>query len=381
MRVIVLGYVVRCPLAGMAWHYLNYVLGLRALGHDVYFMEDSDDFASCYDPTRHVTDTDPTSGLDWTQRAFDDLGLPDRWAYHDMHTATWHGPAGERARALCAAADVLINVSGANPLRPWHEGIPTRIFIDTDPVFEQIRQLTEPGRRERTAAHTAHFTFGESLAHGRSEAPDDGWTWRPTRQPVALEAWPPRPGRRGAAVTSVMQWDSYPAREHGGRRFGLKSDAFQPFLDLPACTPETLELALGSESAPRSLLEARGWRLRDPLAVTRTLASYAAYIDASKAEFSVAKHGYVVGRTGWFSERSALYLASARPVLAQETGYSDWIETGEGLLAFTTPDEALAGLAAIDADYARHCRRAREVAEAHFDARDVLARLLEAAHA
>ena len=147
LRIVVLGYIVRGPLGGLAWHHLQYVLGLAQLGHDVYFLEDSDDYPSCYDPSRHVFDTDPTYGLRFASSTFERLGLTERWAYHDAHTSQWFGPCGERITDVCRDAVLALNVSGLNPLRPWLLQVPKRIFIDTDPVFTQIRHLQDPGAR------------------------------------------------------------------------------------------------------------------------------------------------------------------------------------------------------------------------------------------
>jgi hypothetical protein len=198
-------------------------------------------------------------------------------------------------------------------------------------------------------------------------------------QPVVLEAWPVTPGPAGGPFTTVMQWESYPAKEYAGRRYGMKADSFGPYLGLPARAGGAFELAVGSPSAPRELLRARGWRLRDPQEVTRDPWAYQAYLRGSKAEFGVAKHGYVISRCGWFSERSAAYLASGRPVLAQDTRFTDWLPAGEGVLPFSAPEEALAGAEEIDRRYALHSRRAREVAAEYFDSGKVLAHLLDRA--
>src|SRR3954452_21086540 len=176
-----------------------------------------------------------------------------------------------------------------------------------------------------------------------------------------------------------MQWESYPPREHGGLRYGMKADAFTEYVELPERTAGPFVLALGGEYAPRRELERAGWTLADPLAVTRDPFTYQRFIAASAAEFSVAKHGYVAGRTGWFSERSAAYLASGRPVLVEETGFSDWLPTGTGAVAFSTLEEAAAGALDIRARYAEHARAAREIAAAYFDHRRVLSELLEIA--
>jgi hypothetical protein len=168
-------------------------------------------------------------------------------------------------------------------------------------------------------------------------------------------------------------------REFGGRRYGMKSDSFEPFLELPARVGPVLELAVGSASAPRELLRSKGWSVCDPREPTRDPWTYRSYIEASKAEFSVAKHGYVVTRSGWFSDRSAAYLASGRPVLLQETGFSDWLESGLGVLSFRTLEEAAKGIEEIQRRYELNSRAAREIAESYFDSRKVLSSLVEAA--
>jgi hypothetical protein len=379
LRIVVLGYIVRCPLGGMAWHYLQYAMGLMDLGHDVYFLEDSDDYPSCYDPDRHVTDSDATYGLEFSKRVFDRTNLGDRWAYYDGHASRWYGLQERRVLDVCRTADVVLNISGANPLRSWLEKVPVRIFIDTDPVFEQIRQLTVPERRERALGHTAFFSFGENIEHPDSEIPDDGLPWRPTRQPVVLDTWPVTPVPRDAPFTTVMQWESYPAREYRRARYGLKAASFEPYMDLPSRTGAVLELALGTPTAPRALLRSRGWRLRDPLEVTRDPWTYQRYLQQSVGEFTVAKHGYVTARSGWFSERSAVYLASGRPVVIQETGFSDWMQTGSGVIPFDSPNEARDGIEDVLGRRAFHCRAARELAEEYFDSRKVLGRLLDSA--
>jgi hypothetical protein len=353
------------------------VLGLRALGHDVYFSEDSDDYPSCYDPVRGVVDCDPTYGLSFCDRVLRRLDLADRWCYFDAHRGRWHGPMGERAPSVIRSADAILNLSGINPLRSWGEKVPLRVLVDTDPLFTQVRHLVQPELRERAAHHTAFFTFGESIPGGRSLVPDDGFPWQATRQPVAVDHWPVTPGRPAGAFTSVMQWDSYPAVEFEDQRYGMKSQSFEAFADLPQRVSAKLELALGSASAPRTRLAAQGWLLVDPLQVSRDPWTYQAYLQQSKAEFGIAKQGYVASRCGWFSERSAGYLASGRPCLVQDTGLSQHLPTGEGLLVFKTLEEAIAGIADIEGRYALHCRAARAIIEELFDARKVLSQLLD----
>lgn len=202
-----LGYVVRGPLGGLAWHHLQYALGLDALGHDVYFIEDSEDYAACYDPARDALGADPSFGLRFAADAFGRLGLGGRWAYHDAHTSRWLGPAAGRALEVCSTADLLLNLSGVNPLRPWLEAVPRRAFVDTDPAFTQVRHLTDPSARSLALRHNSFFTFAENYGREDCLVPDDGLPWLPTRQPVVLDAWPATAGDASAKWTTVMQWD------------------------------------------------------------------------------------------------------------------------------------------------------------------------------
>lgn len=177
-----------------------------------------------------------------------------------------------------------------------------------------------------------------------------------------------------------MQWDSYAPCEYTGKSFEMKSISFRPYLDIPQRTSAKLELALGGESAPRDDLRQRGWLIEDPAVAAGNPWLYQDYLSNSYAEFSIAKHGYVISNSGWFSERSAAYLASGRPVVTQDTGFSKWLPTGLGILQFTNPDEALAAIDEVRSRYSAHCRAARDIAEEYFDGRTVLARLLKILH-
>lgn len=377
LRIIVLGYLVRGPLGGMAWHHLQYLLGLKRLGHDVYFVEDSDDYPSCYDPSRGVTDTDPEYGLRFAADTLARLGLAEIWAYYDAHSQRWLGPCAGRTSRLFQSTDLVLNVSGVNPLRPWFQNVPIRVLIDTDPLFTQLRHLTEPAALEQATRHSHFCSFGENIARGTSRVPTDGLPWQATRQPVVLDAWPITVGRPQAPFTTVMQWDSYSTRNYDGQRYGMKAASFGPYEDLPRRTSEMLEIALGSSRAPRSRLAAAGWTIRNPLTIANDPWAYQRYIQESKAEFSVAKEGYVASHCGWFSERSTAYLASGRPVVVQDTGFSAWLPTGLGVLAFETPGAAQEAIREVSGDYDRHCKAARAIAEEFFDSRRVLSHLLE----
>ncbi len=314
-----------------------------------------------------------------TWRKHGSTGLGDCWAFHDAHTGRWLGPQAGRALELCRTADLCLNVSGMNPIRPWLQDIPVRALIDTDPAFTQIRHLTDDDARGLALQHNAFFTFAGNLPAGRSSVPDDGLPWQATRQPVVLDAWPVRPTPPDARFTSVLLWESYDALEYLGRKYGLKAHSFGPYVTLPQRAGRIFELAMGSPTSPGEHFETLGWYVIDPLEPTRDPWTYQAYIQNSKAEFGIAKQAYVATRSGWFSERTAGYLASGRPAIVQNTGFTDWLPTGEGVLPFDSPEDVLDAIESVNANYDRHCRAARELVHEYFDAGKVLTTLVEAA--
>ncbi|MGY1737097.1 hypothetical protein [Geodermatophilus sp. SYSU D00684] len=371
------GLLAQYPLGGLAWDYLQYPVGFHRLGHDVYYVEDTGQWPfnpgeggvskGCDDNVRH---------LSTLMRRF---GLEDRWAYCFPWRDQWFGMPDDRRADVLATADVVVNVSGV-----WRDPVSLReqtdarlVFIDSDPVFTQVKLARgQADFRRAVDAHDVHFSFGE--AHS-DRVPTTGHTWLPTRQPVLLDEWrPDRP--HGDRFTTVMNWTSYNPVEFEGVRYGQKDVEFRRFLDLPsAVDPIRIEIAMSpgrNAQAPLGLLRRRGWTIVDPAETCPDLDSYRRYVVASRGEWSVAKHGYVTGAPGWFSCRSACYLAAGRPVVVQDTGFGSVIPTGEGVLAFTTPEEAADGLRALDGDLPRHARAAREIAAEYFDAVRVLDALL-----
>ncbi len=379
MRIVVMGYIIRGPLGGMCWHYLQYLLGFRQLGHEVLFLEDSDNYPSCYDPVIDDTTNDPSYGILFITNLFKKFDLQHNWAYYDEHSNQWFGLTAKNVESFCKSADLVLNISNVSPLRDWWIHIPQRILLDTDPAFTQVRNLEEPGYRNRTEAHTHFFSFGENFGKKDCLIPDDGFNWKPTRQPVVMNAWSIALPKLDGKWTNVMQWDSYKERNFKGICFGMKSASFKDFFNLPGMVDESFELAVGSRTAPLKELEKAGWKLTNPLAITETTESYQRYIAESKGEFSVAKHGYVVSRSGWFSERSAGYLASGRPVITQNTGFDTIIETGKGLFSFNSVPEIKSAIKEINVNYPEHCRYARELAEEYFNSDKVLSKLLNMA--
>jgi hypothetical protein len=365
-------------MGGMTWHHLQYVLGLHQMGHDVFFLEDSGDTEyCCYDPARNVTDKDPSYGLQYAKQVFDKAGLENKWGYYDHHQNKWHGPLSETVFEIIKDADLLLNLSCSNALRPWLQDVPVKVLVDTDPVFTQIRNLTDTERFCFSKQHTSFFTFGENFGNESCLIPDDGFKWQPTRQPVVLNAWPFSYGNKEAAFTTIMKWESYPGKNYNGHYYGMKAESFDMVLDIPKKTTSVMEMAVSDSNVPKQKLMDNGWHLSYPKKISGDHWKYQEYIQQSKAEFSIAKHGYVEARTGWFSERSCGYLSSGRPVILQDTGFSQWLRTGFGVFSFTNADEALAAIDDVNSNYTLHCQYAREIAESFFSHTKVLTDLIE----
>ena len=372
MKIICAGNLIRYPLGGFSWHHLQYLVGFARLGHEVTYVEDYGWADSCYDPARGDMTSDPGYGIAYLATLLRPHGLDNSWCYLAEDGAS-HGMSRRQLAELCRECDVFFNLSNINWI-PEFELCGRRALVDTDPVFTQIGGH---GMSESFSQYHALFTYGENVGRPGCPAPTGGARWQPTRQPVTLDLWPASAGVPSAPFTTVMNWSAYGEREYEGRVYGQKDREFTPFFSLPNQSGQLMEIALNAPLATRKRLAAGGWRLADPGEVTRDLWTYQDYLRASRAEFSVAKHAYVSARCGWFSDRSAGYLAMGRPVIVQDTGFSDFLPCGAGLLAFRSPAEALEAINRLNDKFDMHCRAARAVVEEYFDARRVLTRLLE----
>jgi hypothetical protein len=383
MRVIVTGLVATYPVGGVAWDYLQYILGFQALGCEVTYLEDTGQWL--YDPAAGTFVADAAPGTRFLAEALGSLdpGLSGCWAVR-APDGRYHGLDEAAVAGRCATADLFLNLSGACWLREAYRGARVKAYVDTDPGYSQAKiAAVDAGTGDDSMRfsvdlirrHDVFFTLAEHLGAPDCLIPSCGLVWHPTRQPIALEHWPVRSTPDGP-FTTVMSWKIEPTPPTvGGRVYGGKDVEFERFMDLPSRTPERLEVAI-SGAAPRARIAAAGWHLADATRVSATMAVYRDYLLGSRGELSIAKNAYVAMRSGWFSTRSAAYLACAKPVVVQDTGFSAHLPAGPGLHAFTTAEEAVAALAAIRADYARACRHAREVAEACFAADRVCARIL-----
>jgi hypothetical protein len=350
--------------AGATWAVLQYVMGLRELGHDVWLLEP---VAELKQATVHTFDA-----------VCAEFELESRAALLIGDAGATVGASARSVREACDSADALLDLSGVLDGHDLLERFARRAYIDLDPAFNQLWH--ESGIDRGFASHTHHFTVGLNIGRGCCASPTCGADWMPMLPPVVLSKWPAAPPRPSGALTSLANWRSYGSIEWRGVRYGQKAHSLRRLATLPSASTQRFVLALDidpAEEADRRALRAGGWELADPRRVAGSPGAYRRFIANSKAEIGVAKAGYVTARCGWFSDRSACYLASGRPVLAQDTGIEERLSVGEGLLTFGDTAEALTELDALESAYSRHAAAAREIAEAHLDARLVLGGVLE----
>jgi hypothetical protein len=368
MKIVFAGIIARYPFGGVAWCSLMYLLGLRALGHDVFYIEDTGECV--YDPVLDTRALDPSYGTTYIHRTLEPVGLGNQWAFVN-YDGSYHGRSADEVRRYCADADVFLNLSGGSWFwRDEYQRIPKSAFIDSDPAFTQLAiAKAEPWYVDFFQRFDHLFTFGANIGTPASPIPVGEFTWHKTWQPVTLDDWratsPP-----GDSFTSIMTWRTESFTDVGGN----KDQEFLRFIDLPSRTTQRFELAV---NGPQRFLREHGWLTLDGMEQSRTPAGYRKFIHGSKAEFGVAKHTYVATCSGWFSDRTECYLASGRPALVQDTGWTAHLPHGEGLLAFSSAEEALDGVERINSDYPRHAARAVEIAREYFDAARVLPPLLD----
>ena len=415
LRIIVTGLIAQHPgLGGVAWDYVQYPVGLSRLGHDVFYFEDSGQWPYRQDGGASGDDwvaPDCKANVEYLNETLEKFGLADKWAYRFATSGEWYGLSDQLRREVIDSADLIIDVSGTLEWPENYDRAGRLVYIDSDPVFTQLRVVADPAQlglsahdeeeerkfQRRVAAHDVHFTFGEAMS---DEVPSTPYEWQPTRQPILLAEWHPDRGDNGL-FTTVMSWTSYKPFNVQGRTYGQKDVEFRKFLGLPESISSEFAIAMNSTvhanwetltpedsapvkdsshvTTPAEILKQAGWQVVDARTACDGLDNYRSFIEGSRGEWSVAKHGYVVGRSGWFSCRSACYLAAGKPVVVEDTGFAKILPVGEGVLTFTNLDEAVSAINEVEGNYRRHAKAARALAEEFFDSRKVLTDLIERA--
>jgi hypothetical protein len=378
LRVAVAGGLARSPISagGCTWAFLHYALGFHSLGAEVLYVEHLEP-GDCIDAAWQPAPFAASANVSVFRATLARHALNGSLALRDG--SEWVGLSPTEVRDWVAAADLFVNLSGR-----WHQhdvmaGARRRVYVDLDPGFAQIWQAGY-GADMNLAGHDAHVTVGLNLGRSDCPVPTLGLTWHPLPPPVVLDEWTPLADRR-ACYTTVADWRGYAPIEWQGVWYKQKADEFLRVVDLPRRVAVPLEicLAIHPDEPALPLLQAGGWQLSDPRVEAADDRAYRDYVRHSRGELSVAKHGYVVGNTGWVSDRTACYLAAGCPAVVQDTGIGRDLPVGEGLLTFADADGAIAALDAVERDYPRHAAAARALAADHFAADRVLSRMLEVA--
>jgi hypothetical protein len=380
-KIVLLGMMCRHPVAGVIWQTLHYLEGFRRLGCDAYYVEAHGAHLSMF--ARGAEDDDAANAARFLATVMGRFDFAGKWALHAIYEGRVFGRSDAQLAELYRSADVIINLHGATVPRQELTATGRLIYIETDPVTPQIELYQgSKSTAEFLAAHAALFTFGENYGKPDCGVPvSDRFHFRPTRQPVVIDFW--RGDSAGPArgnFTTIGNWEqTWRDVEFRGEIYHWsKHHEFLKFIKAPSLTGASFELALARcDDGSRALLETEGWRVRDALALSSDPDAYRDYVAGSRGEFTVAKDQNVRLRSGWFSDRSATYLAAGRPVITQETGFSNVLPTGQGLFAFSTMEDVMQAIDSVNSDYARHCRAAAEVARECFGHDRVLGRLLE----
>lgn len=382
MQAVVAGMIATYPVGGVAWDYGQYALALERLGWDVYYLEDTG--CETYDPEKGEYGSECSFGTRFLQQSLSCLSptLAQRWHFRAMDGTTY-GVSAKEFQEIVSKADLFLNVSGGTLLRDEYMACPCKVVVDSDPGWNHFVNFPKwdanPGWQGTHGyrAHDHFFTYAERIGASDCILPDMGLQWHATRPLVVMDSW--QPVGPGTNWTTVMTWNNFRKPvAYNGQLYGTKEMEFPKVEELPRVLKNSrFELAVGGSGAPVDRWRDLGWKVADSQSVSRTVDDYRNYIQESRGEFSVAKNLYTATRSGWFSCRSVSYLAAGRPCVVQDTGFSEFINTGNGLFAFNTLAEAANSVRAVEADYELHSRGAVETARKYFDSTVVLNDMLE----
>ncbi len=384
-KIIVMGFMAGCPIAGVVWQHVHYIVGLQRLGHEVYYIEDSARLP--YDPVAYEVNESYRYAAKILKQLASEFGFEGRWAYcaRYLKTPECAGLSLERVRELYVEADAILNVCGAQEMNEDLLKSDRMIYVESDPGVEQMKVDNAGGvQPDYLKQHHALFTFGELVGTPDFVVPTHGVRWLSTRQPVVTDFWKtdgaPRPGAR---FTSVANWNTSGRKDvvwRGSNYLWSKSLEFLKFVEAPVRSGEAFELATEiKDEHALNRFKSNHWEFTDPNPISINMHQYCDYLRGSKGEFTVAKDQYVRLHTGWFSDRTACYLACGRPAITQETQFTKLYGGKKGLLAFETLDEIAEAVRSINLDYAAHCKAAYEIAADVFEATKVLESLLDRA--
>lgn len=387
LRIVVGGFIGLFPTGGATWDYIQYPLGLKLMGHDVYYIEDTMSFPIYQAEGKPWNDA--TDNIRYLKEIMEFFGLGDRWAYRDVATGECFGLSIQKVLEICATADVFINVSCSSFMKDEYLRIPKRILIDSDPMFTQIQVyhelegIADSSTKVMLDNHNYLFTFGENINAADCQIPLMDYKWFSTRQPVCLDLWQNGITEPAYDYTSIMNWSGRKKLKYKDEEWGQKDVEFEKFIEVPRKYAKSkFDVVINPPVNPdchfdSSEIENYGWEVLNPHTTVNGPFNYKEFILKSAGEFSIAKETYVKSNSGWFSCRSACYLAAGRPVITQDTQWSKFIPSGIGLLAFTDMESAIIALDNVNADPQKNAGAAKEIAAEFFDSKVVLQTMLE----
>lgn len=378
LNIVVAGYIIGFPLGGFYWFAADYLLALKRMGHNVLFLEDSGNWAYPFDPVRGTYDVDSSYGREALEAFMARIGLSGRWCYYNAFEDQHYGLSKDELKSFLASADAMINVSGVLPHRDHYFTVRNKIFLDTDPVWTQLKLSQKQADLDYAKLHDHFFTYGYNLPKGHTPVPLSGLDWKPTTPAVLLPEWTPAPGP-GTHYTTIGNWDVRDREiEVAGKRYSWrKAVEYEKIFDLPKRVPDVaIELCYAGMEEDRDAYMAAGWKWRNGMEVSVDPWVYMDFVKNSRAEFTVAKQQNIELKSGWVSDRGSCYLGAGRPLITQDCGY-DWLPVGEGLLTFHDTDSAVAAIESVERDYEKHRKAARAIAEEYFDAQKVVGNILK----
>lgn len=379
MATIVIGvYMVRYPLGGNLSWALQYITGFKQLGHEVYVVEKYVHEDACYDPVQRCMTNDATRGIKIVGSLLKKYDLENNWCFVE-YGEIYHGLGEEKMKEVFKRADVFIE-NGSHGV--WYEEADAsdaiKVFLDVDPAFTQIKMYHKMKAGTSFRIYDYYFTNGMNVGKEDNIIPECGINWNHFFNPVNVSLFDITPSEKGSAYSTIMNWVSYNETvTYQDVTYGHKSIEFEKFIELPPRVNVPIEIAVTSMLPPKKKeLSRYGWNLLDAQEVTRTVDSFWRYLQQCRGEFSVVKNMYHATHSGWFSDKSAAFLAGGRPVILQSTGFDDYLPTGEGLFSVDTIEEAAESIMKIERDYPAHSKRAREIAVEFLDTKVVLTKLL-----
>ena len=391
MRIIVGGFIGLYPTGGVTWDYIQYPLGLKMLGHDVYYIEDTGQYSN-YRISERTWD-DPHDTVDYLKQTIEQFGFKDKWAYRDTFSRKCYGMSLKEVMDVCSSADIFINLSDSSICRDEYLAIPNRVLVDSDPMFTQLQtnevlhqDVRYPVRKFNMKDYNHHFSFGENIGAIDCKIPTLGINWKPTRQPICLDKWINKISEKvikPPTFTTVMNWSARTKLNYANEQWGQKDVEFNKFISIPErIRSAEFKIVMAASAAFKKEVDMNslitsGWKILKPLNTVATSDDYQKFISISDAEFSVAKETYVKSNSGWFSCRSACYMAMGKPVVTQETQWSKFIPSGLGVIAFSDLVSATDAIENVIANYYDHSKAAKEIAQEYFDSNIVLSKMLQ----